>query len=131
VKGIDTNILVRYVVKDDLSQWQSVSDYLEAVDADNDICLINNIVLCEFVWVLRSAYKLPKSEIIEGLGKILSATLFIFEDEVAVRSALEPFKQGNADFSDYLIGQGNRQAGCAETATFDQKLKGADGFRLL
>lgn len=41
------------------------------------------------------------------------------------------FQQGKADFSDYLSGKRNQQAGCTQTATFDSKLQGTEGFRLL
>ncbi|CCQ56168.1 hypothetical protein CWATWH0005_2190 [Crocosphaera watsonii WH 0005] len=40
-------------------------------------------------------------------------------------------KIGKADFSDYLIGQLNAQAGCTETVSFDKKISGVDGFRIL
>ncbi len=131
MRGLDTNILVRYLTKDDQAQWQLASNYLEAAQANDEMCLINNIVLCEVVWVLRSVYKFSKTDILKSLDKIIAGNLFTFEDEFAVQTAIEQFRQGNADFSDYLIGQSNQQSGCKETATFDQKLKNASGFRLL
>lgn len=131
MKGLDTNFLVRYITKDDLPQWQIVSDYLETAQANGDRCLINNIVLCELVWVLRSAYKFPKPDIARTLEKIVASDIFGFEDEPTLQVALEQFKQGSADFSDYLIGQTNQKAGCSETVTFDRKLNQASEFRLL
>ena len=48
-----------------------------------------------------------------------------------VAQALKRYKQGKADFSDYLIGATFRQAGCTEAASFDGKLKGEKGVRWL
>ena len=48
-----------------------------------------------------------------------------------LREACEAYRTGRADFADYLIGAVNRHAGCSETVTFDRRLKGASGFRLL
>ncbi|MGB7414193.1 MAG: type II toxin-antitoxin system VapC family toxin [Thermosynechococcaceae cyanobacterium] len=131
MKGLDTNFLVRYITKDDLTQWQIVSDYLDTAYTNGDLCLINNIVLCELVWVLRSAYKFPKLDIVSTLEKIAVSDIFVFEDEPTFQAAIEQFKQGSADFSDYLIGQTNQNAGCSETATFDRKLNQASAFQLL
>lgn len=131
MRGLDTNILARCLTKDDQAQWQLASNYLEAIQANDEICLINNIVLCEVVWVLRSVYKFSKPDILKSLGKIIAGDLFTFENELVVQRAIEQFREGNADFSDYLIGQINQRSGCTETATFDQKLKNASGFRLL
>lgn len=131
MKGLDTNILVRYVTQDDFAQWQLASDYLEATALNNQACLINNIVLCELVWVLRSVYRFSKSQIVQSLTKIASTDLFYFENQQAVLLAIQQFKTGSADFSDYLIGQTNQHSGCEETATFDQKLANTAHFNLL
>jgi predicted nucleic-acid-binding protein len=56
---------------------------------------------------------------------------FEFEDRSVVYQALQRTKKGQADFSDYLIGAITRQIGCTETVTFDQKLRGEQGFHCL
>ena len=131
MKGLDTNVLVRYLVQDDLEQWKSAAEYIKRVKANGETCFINNIVLCELVWVLGTSYKFSRDEIINVLEKILRTSIFDFKDKSAAWSAIQRMKQGKADFSDYLIGRLNQAAGCTETASFDIKLKGAEGFRLL
>lgn len=131
MKGLDTNVLVRYLVQDDLEQWKSSAEYIKKVKANGETCFINNIVLCELVWVLGNSYKLSRGEIIEVLEKILRTSIFDFEDKGTAWWAVQQVKQGKADFSDYLIGRLNQVAGCTETASFDAKLKGAEGFRSL
>jgi len=131
VKGLDTNVLVRYLVQDDLEQWRLADDYIKRAKVENETCFINNIVLCELVWVLKTSYKLSRDEIIGILETILRTDAFDFEDREAAKKSIQQMKLGKADFSDYLINQINQQAGCAETVTFDAKLQKLAGIRLL
>lgn len=126
--GLDTNVLVRYLTGDDEQQWQRAADLIQ----QNQPCFIANIVLCELVWVLKGAnYRFQKEEIVKALEAMLHSAAFEFENRSTVDQALQGYKQGKADFSDYLIGAVSRQAGCTETASFDGKLKGEKGFRSL
>ncbi len=131
MKGLDTNVLVRYLVQDDLEQWRLADDYIKQTKIENETCFINNIVLCELVWVLKTSYKLSRDEIIDILETILRTDAFDFEDREAAKKSVQQMKLGKADFSDYLINQINQQAGCAETVTFDAKLQKLAGIRLL
>ena len=126
--GLDTNILVRYLTRDDESQWRQAADLIQ----HNQPCFIAHIVLCELVWVLRGAnYRFQKQEIVSVLEAMLHSAAFEFENRSILDQALQQYKQGKADFSDYLIGAISRQMDCTETATFDGKLKGEKGFRCL
>ncbi|MEM9214403.1 MAG: type II toxin-antitoxin system VapC family toxin [Cyanobacteria bacterium P01_F01_bin.150] len=126
--GLDTNILVRYLTRDDEQQWQQADQLIQ----QNQPCFISNIVLCELVWVLRgNNYRFQKVEIISVLEAMLHSAAFAFENRSTADQALQRYKQGKADFSDYLIGAISKQIGCTETASFDRKLKGEKGFRWL
>lgn len=66
--GLDTNILVRYLTRDDESQWRQASEIIQ----QNQPCFIANIVSCELVWVLRGThYRFQKAEVIETLEAML------------------------------------------------------------
>jgi predicted nucleic-acid-binding protein len=126
VIGLDTNVLVRYLTKDDEAQWQQATQIIQS----SEQCFIANIVLCEMVWVLRGEpYQYSKNEILKTLEAMLQSPTFEFENRSAVYQAVQRTKQGRADFSDYLIGAIALQSGSRETATFDHKLKGEKGFR--
>ena len=126
--GLDTNILVRYLTRDDEQQWQKAATVIQ----QNQPCFITNIVLCELVWVLRGAnYGFRKGEIISVLEAMLHSVTFEFENRSTVDQALQRYRQGKADFSDYLIGAVSQQVGCTETVSFDGKLKGERGFQFL
>lgn len=131
MRGLDTNVLLRFLLRDDLPQWQAADRYIrEAVEA-GETCYINNIVLCETVWVLLRSYKLSRNEVVEVLEQILRGMQFQFENRSAVQKAIQSMREGNGDFADYLLGHINVSAGCSETATFDAKLRGSDLFQNL
>ncbi len=129
--GLDTNVLVRYLTRDDEAQWRIATDLISGTVEAGETCLINNIVLCELVWVLRSRYKVSRTDLIDTLERLLRVSNFVFENKLAIQRAVLQMKQGNADFSDYLIVELNQQQGCTETVTFDAKLRGLEQVRSL
>ena len=131
MKGLDTNVLLRYLIQDNLDQWEKAAVYINTGIESGETFFINSIVLCECVWVMRRAYKLTQEEIVIALEQILSGSQFKFEDKAALHECIQQMKVGAADFADYLIGIINQQAGCSETATFDAKLQGSRNFQLL
>lgn len=131
MKGLDTNVLVRYFTQDDPSQSKAANALIEACLASNTPCFVNHIVLCELLWVLRGAYEYDKETASSVLDKMLSTSEFIIEEKDQVRQALEHYRAGQGDFSDYLLGLGNLQAGCEKTVTFDKSLKKSELFQIL
>ncbi|MBD2778345.1 PIN domain-containing protein [Iningainema tapete] len=132
MKGLDTNILVRYIVQDDPVQGEKVSQFIEQTVAEGENnCFINNIVLCEFVWVLESAYSYTKEEIADALEKILRTSMFDFESKDAAWWSLREYRKSKADFSDCLIARVNKTKGCQQTVSFDKGVRGVDGFTVL
>lgn len=131
MKGIDTNVLVRYLTQDDVAQSRRANRLIaDAVSADERLYL-STIVLCELVWVLRWAYRFGKPEVLRVLAQVLDTAQFSVEDPDACRGALAEYADGSGDFSDYLIGAKNRRSGCSVTATFDRKLRRSDLFEVL
>lgn len=98
--GLDTNVLVRLIVGDDLKQ-QATAERLVREAADNEEpCLICDPVLCETVWVLARRYGASRAEILSTLQKLLAREgVFVFEDSAAFRKALGLYGRGKADFS--------------------------------
>lgn len=129
--GLDTNVLVRYLTQDDATQARKAGALIAGAVARGERCAVSAVVLCELVRVLRDAYGTSKEELVSTLDRILSTQQFEITDKDRVREAFEAFRDGRADFADYVIGASNRQAGCAETVTFDRRLRGAAGFRIL
>ena len=126
--GIDTNVLVRFLVRDDDVQFEKVRKLIKREIAAGRRVFINQLVLMETEWVLRSRYVVPKTQIIEAISGLLNATDVQFEDESAIEEALFIWKDSTADFADCLIGAKNRRMGCRATATFDVKAAKLPGF---
>lgn len=131
IGGLDTNVIVRYLVRDDERQAEKASACIRGIAASGRNCFIGSIVLCELVWVLESAYGYPKDEIVDVLEKLLIAKHFEIEAKDVVRSAVHDYKDGKGDIADYLIGRMNHDKGCDVTYTFDGSLKTSSLFSML
>ena len=129
--GLDTNVLVRYLTQDDPDQTRRANTIVANSVASGERCFLGPIVLCELTWVLREGYGTSKADLIRTLDLILATRQFEIGGKDLVREALEAYRAGRADFADYLIGATHRQEGCTETVTFDRRLRGAAGFRVL
>ena len=126
--GVDTNVLVRFLVRDDEAQFDKARKLIKREVAAGRRVFISQLVLLETEWVLRSRYSLPKHPIIAAISGLLDADDVRFEDEPAIEEALYLWKDTAADFADCLIGAQNRRLGCRATATFDVKAARLPGF---
>jgi predicted nucleic-acid-binding protein len=131
IRGLDTNVLVRYLTQDEPAQARRASAIIEGTLAKGGNCYLSVIVLCEIAWVLRGAYGLKKKSILLAVDQILETAGFLVEGRDLVREAVEQFRLGRGDFTDYLLGARNRAAGCSDTVTFDRSLRGSKLFAML
>jgi len=131
MKGLDSNVIVRYVVQDDPRQSALASEFIENKCTTENPGFINTIVLCELVWVLKRAYKYPKDLIVEVLNTLLDSKELKVEKATDARQAVLLYAQGQADFSDYLIAVYNKREGCDYTVTLDKKAAKSKDFKLL
>ena len=126
--GIDTNVLVRFLVRDDAAQFSKALNLIEKEWRTGEPILISQLVLLEVEWVLRSRYGLLKAEIADALANLLDAREFQIEDEPSLERALFAWRDSSADFADCLIAERHRQLGCSATATFDSRAGKLPGF---
>lgn len=126
--GIDTNVLVRFLTKDDAVQSKQAENFLRHHCSATTPGWISVIVLCELVWVLSRGYGHDKAQISSVIEHLLRTPFLALEDEGLVRNALKSWQGSKLDFSDSLIAERNRHAGCTTTYTFDTKASAADGF---
>lgn len=129
--GLDTNVLVRYLTRDDPKQALRAADEIHKAVAQKTGILITSVVLCELVWVLEDAYEYERRQIASALEHILRTADFAFEDKDVLWQSLWDYQRGKGDFSDYVIGRIGQKAGCSETLTFDRDLKADRLFRVL
>ena len=129
--GLDTNVLVRFLTRDDPQQSRRATEFIEKSVAAGEQLYVNHVVLCELVWVLESAYEVTRAEIADTLEALLRASHLSFQAKDEAWAALGQYRQGKADFADYLIGAVNEASQCVETVTFDRLLARTPGYRLL
>ena len=127
--GLDTNLLVRLVVEDDKAQSARVRALLQAHGQARERFYVNQIVLVESFWVLRSVYRYRKPDLLRFLNEILGNAGLVIESDAEVETALFLYQHGSADFADCLIGAKNLAAGCEATITFDETAAGIPGYR--
>ena len=126
--ALDTNVLVRFLVEDDEQQSRLAARLITAAIRRDDQLFISDIVLCETVWVLSSAYRLSRPEIAAALSGLLRARAVVFSSSDRLTRALEAYTKGKGDFADYLIREHARAAGAETVATFDRSLLKERGF---
>jgi len=126
--GIDTNVLVRFLVRDDEDQFGRALRLIRRESNKGEPVFVSQLVLLETEWVLRSRYKLTKADILGTFSDLLSSIELSIEDEPAVEEALYVWKDSPAQFADCLIGAHCRSCKCQATASFDTDALKLPGF---
>jgi predicted nucleic-acid-binding protein len=124
VIAIHTNVLVRVLI-DEPSQAAHIAA-ARALVADARNVFVSQVVLVETVWVLESAYQLPKAEVLRALDHLLANAAFDLDEESRCAGAIRLFHESNADFADCLILATCRARGL-DLYTFDKRLGKLDG----
>lgn len=119
--AIDTNVLVRLLVRDDAAQFEKASALIRQELAQANPVLVNHLVLLETVWVLQSRYAISKDRLLAMMSALLDTDDMRIEDEATVETALFLWKNGQTGFAVCLIGSKNQRLGCQVTVTFDAK----------
>ena len=128
--GIDTNVLVRFIVQDDPKQSRIATRLIETILTLDNKGFISSVVLCEVVWVLKRRYRQPKERLLLVVKSILETDVFEVEHRDCAWRAYYDFDEGAADFSDYYIAQINKENGAPHTLTFDENALKHRLFRL-
>jgi predicted nucleic-acid-binding protein len=131
MQGIDTNVLVRFVVQDDKRQAALASELIENHCSAENPAVISLIVLCEFVWVLSFAYNYSREQISSVLKQILVTECFDVAKHDLAWSSMLDYSLGVGDYADCLIARLNELNGAVTTFTFDKKAGRNSRFTLL
>ena len=126
--AIDTNIVLRYLVADDIEQAAIAIDLIENRLSSTSPGFLAVSVLVETAWVLKRRYGQAASEIRNILAELLLAPQLIVDQAAMVERALA---SKHPDFADALIHEIGRAAGCVKTVTFDRSFARLNGVELL
>lgn len=119
--GLDTNVILSYLLQDDPVQMRLVNRIFERHLSESNPGFINLATILEIVWVLRSFFKQSAIEIARQVESLLAADSLQIQNEQQVFEAVFALKRGTAEFEDALIGALNSWSGCARTLTFDRR----------
>lgn len=126
MRAVDTNLLVRLIVRDQPEQVTAAETFVAPS------AWVSMLVLMEAVWVLESVYRLGRSQIATVVAMLLEHDRMALQDEDVVRRAQLRFEQESAvGFSDCLIMEVARKAGHLPLGTFDRALGAIDGGQRL
>lgn len=128
--GLDTNVIVRYLVQDDHVQAAAAVRVMRSLSPDQP-GFLSLVVIAELVWVLEISYHFSKDEVAGVIETLLRSRELIVERNELVQQALHRFTSGKAGFADCLIERCGSAGGCQHTLTLDQNAAITPGMRLL
>lgn len=128
--GLDTNVLVRYIMQDDPKQSPKATRLIESLTNDQP-GFVPLVAVVELVWVLSSSYVLSRDQVAEALNLLLRSKEIVIDRAELVLKAQRRFAQGGADFADCLIERIAHAQGCDTTMTFDAGAVKAAGMTLV
>jgi predicted nucleic-acid-binding protein len=126
--ALDTNVLVRYLIRDDSAQFAAARALIRRCVSERLVLFVPVTVTLELEWVLRSSFGFGKDETIATLVNLFSAAELTFQSEIALEVALHLYRADSADFADCLHVSLAAQASETPLWTFDKaaaKLVGA------
>jgi predicted nucleic-acid-binding protein len=120
VAALDTNVLVRFLVRDDEAQLQAARRLIETHLQQGMALFVPVTVFLELEWVLRARYRFNKVTVVKALSDLLSTQELSFDREHALEIALNLYKQEGADLADCLHLALAHEAHQAPLWTFDR-----------
>ncbi len=121
MKGIDTNILVRFLIGDDKVQAEIVYKIFKKAESLKDELFVPLLVILELIWVLESVYEISRKEILDSIYDLLLMPILQFEHQSILQQFIQDAKVNSCDLSDLLIAHSAENKGCCSVLTFDKK----------
>lgn len=118
MKAVDTNLLLRYIVRDDLRQFEKAAVFLNERTPE-DPAFVGLIVVAEAAWALRQRYRYSREDVLSLMTALVEAKELVFEEEAYLSMLLAGNPRG--DIADHLIAFCAARAGCSHTVTFDKR----------
>lgn len=131
--GLDTNVLVRYLTQDEPRQSAAATRLIDEELTAAEPGFISLIVLVELGWVLRRLYGANEAELADTAADLLASPQFHVEHRSVVQATVQHFRslKTKAGWTDQLIAQMAKAAGCRRTVTFDKVAVRTAGMQLL
>ena len=129
--GLDTNIMVRLILADDLAQTKRASSAIQRALTAGETVVLGLAVVLELEWILRSSAKLDKAQILLVFRQLLEAHDVQIENEQVLEQAIYAYENSSADFGECLFWAHYQRMGCRAMLTFDAKAARMSGVELV
>ena len=116
--GLDTNVLVRYIMQDDGKQAALATQLVESLTLD-DPGFVSLVTVVELYWVLGTSYALSRAQIGAALDALIRSKQLLVEQSDQIVRALRVYGASSADLPDCLLERVAKAAGCEKVMTFD------------
>jgi predicted nucleic-acid-binding protein len=124
--AVDTNVLVRLLVRDDINQATIAESFIARG------AWVSQLVLAETVWVLDAVFDRTAEQIVNAVDRLLNHESLTIQDSDVVSTALEHYRERpSLGFSDCLVLEIARKAGHLPLGTFDRGLGRLEGTKRL
>ena len=121
MKALDTNVLVRFLVRDNKKQAEIVYRLLKRAEGKNEPFFVPLLVVLETIWVLESVYEISREKIRMSLQELLFMPILIFEAQSALQRTLSSAQTNKIDLADLLIAHSAKFSNCDGVLTFNKK----------
>lgn len=122
MRAVDTNVLVRLVVRDHADQVRAAEEFVAPG------AWVSHLVLAETMWVLDAVYERTAEQIATAVDMLLNHQHLTVQDAAVVAAATESFrKRPSLGFSDCLVLESARKVGHLPLGTFDRDFAKLDG----
>jgi predicted nucleic-acid-binding protein len=121
-KLIDTNVILRYLLKDNIDLYDKIVDYFENLRLGIEKAIILECVLTECVYVLTKFYKMPKDEAACKLHDLFCYKGIVNKDKKELKESLLMFSNKNMAIVDCILCI-KAKSDNMELLTFDKILK--------
>jgi predicted nucleic-acid-binding protein len=131
MKALDTNVLVRFLVKDDEKQAQITYQVFTQAEYKQEVLFVSLLVVLETIWVLQSVYEISDQDIISAFSELMQMPVLKFESQQVMQDLVSTARTDSFDLSDLLIAHSAKNSGCRNVLTFDKKASKFKLFQLL
>jgi predicted nucleic-acid-binding protein len=129
--ALDTNVLVRFLVKDDDHQATVVYQLFKQSEEKQEPLFVPLLVVLETIWVLQSIYDIADEEIVSAINQLLLMPVLKFEGQSAIQGFIASAHDVKLGLADLLLAHSAKTSNCQQVFTFDKKAATFKYFKLL
>ena len=131
MKALDTNVLVRFLVKDDEEQAKIAFQIFTEAEYKQDVLFVPLLVVLETIWVLQSVYEVSDQDIVAAFSELMQMPVLKFDSHQVMQDFVATARVDGFDLSDLLMAYSAKNSGCRNILTFDKRASKFKLFTLL